>query len=150
MIDRRQVTKALLALTPAATGLPCGDGAAPVGGVEPPYYVLYALHATYSGAPFADLHEDASLVYQWTCVSGPDKTRPGSRGSRDQAEWMADKVRRALLGRDRTTGAWLHPLTVPGAHCTGRSLDTEPGGRNEPADAIMGYDVRIRFDLTAA
>lgn len=149
MIARLPVTMALSALLASATGLPVGRGSKPPN-VVPPYFLLYAMPAELSGAPLADEHEDASLVYQVTSVSGPDPSKPDSRGVADQAEWMADKVRDAILGRDPATGLWLRSLAIPGAKVTGRSLDTEPGGSSDPADAIMSYVQRFRLDLTPA
>ncbi|MFJ1782513.1 hypothetical protein ACIOKA_38040 [Streptomyces anulatus] len=149
MIARLPVTMALSALLASATNLPVGRGSKPAN-IAPPYFLLYAMPAELSGAPLADEHEDASLVYQVTSVSGPDPSKQDSRGAADQAEWMADKVRTAILGRDPSTGLWLRPLTIPGAKVIGRSLDTEPGGSSDPADAIMSYVQRFRFDLTPA
>ena len=149
MIARLPVTMALSALLASATNLPVGRDSKPSGAL-PPYYLLYSIPADVSGAPLADEHEDASFVYQVTSVSGPDPTKQDSRGVADQAEWMADKARTAILGRDPTTGLWLRTLTVPGVKVTARSLDTEAGGTNDPADAIMSYVQRFRFDLTPA
>ncbi|WP_327335125.1 hypothetical protein [Streptomyces anulatus] len=149
MIARLPVTMALSAILASATNLPVGRGSKPPT-IAPPYFLLYAMPAELSGAPLADEHEDASLVYQVTSVSGPDPSKPDSRGAADQAEWMADKARTAILGRDPATGLWLRPLTIPGTKVIGRSLDTEPGGSSDPADAIMSYVQRFRFDLTAA
>lgn len=149
MIARLPVTMALSALLASATNLPVGRGSKPPN-VAPPYLLLYAMPAELSGAPLADEHEDASLVYQVTSVSGPDPSKQDSRGIADQAEWMADKVRTAILGRDPVTGLWIRSLTIPGVKVIGRSLDTEPGGSSDPADAIMSYVQRFRFDLTPA
>ncbi|WP_399553815.1 hypothetical protein OG473_39780 (plasmid) [Streptomyces anulatus] len=149
MIARLPMTMALSALLASATNLPVGRGSKP-SNATPPYYLLYAMPATLSGAPLADEHEDASFVYQVTSVSGPDPSKQDSRGVADQAEWMADKARTAILGRDPVTGLWLRPLTTPGVKVIGRSLDTEPGGSSDPADAIMSYVQRFRFDLTPA
>lgn len=149
MISRRPVTMALSALLTSATGLPVGRGALPPG-QDPPYYVLRLVDHSTSGAPLADDNEDASLVYQVDSISGPDPDISGSTGSEDQAEWMADKARQILLGRDPVTGLWLHALTVPGAKVIRRSLETEPGGTNDPADAIIHGVQRFRLDLTPA
>ncbi|WP_031030481.1 MULTISPECIES: hypothetical protein [unclassified Streptomyces] len=149
MIARLPVTMALSALLASATNTPVGRGRKPAK-ANPPYYLLQAVSAQTSGAPFTDLNEDITLVYQVTSISGPDPTRPDSHGVADQVEWMADKVRTVILGRDPATGLWLHPLVVPDAKVIGRSLDTEPGGSSDPADAIMSHVQRFRFDLTSA
>ncbi|MFF1916228.1 hypothetical protein ACFVYE_32495 [Streptomyces sp. NPDC058239] len=148
MIARLPVTMALSALLTSATRIPVGRGRKPKD-TSPPYYLLYGVTAQTDGAPFSDLNEDSTLVYQVTSVSGPDPANPDSYGVADQAEWMADLARTAILGRDPATGLWVNELTIPGARVIGRSLDTEPGGTNDPADAIMSYAQRFRFDLTS-
>lgn len=149
MIARLPVTMALSELVESVTGFPVGRGRKPLN-VDPPYYLMYSITATYSGAPFSDLNEDTCLTYQFTPVSGPDPDVPDSYGVADQAEYMADKVREAVLGRDPATGLWLHELIVPGAKVNCRSLDVEAGGTSDPTDAIMSYALRVRLDLTTA
>ena len=148
MIERLPVTMALSALLTSATSIAVGRGSKPPN-AAPPYYLLHAMPAAFSGAPFTDLNEDSSLVYQVTSVSGPDPITPDSHGVADQAEWMADKARTAILGRDPATRLWLHELFIPGVRVIGRSLDTEPGGTSDQSDAIMSYVQRFRFDLTS-
>ncbi|MET8585742.1 hypothetical protein ABZX39_33465 [Streptomyces collinus] len=148
MIDRRKVTTALAALLAAETGKPVGLGVMPK--ANPPYYILYSVDATVSGAPFADESEDISVVYQVTSVSGPDPKVISSTGTEDQAELLADKARTAILRRDPATGLWAAALTVPGAKVMCRELETEPGGTSDPADGIISYVQRFRFDLTPA
>ncbi|THA29181.1 hypothetical protein E6R18_25045 [Streptomyces sp. A1277] len=148
MIERRPFTKALAAALAVGTGMPVGIGRMPE--AKAPYYVLYSLDGTVSGAPLADENEDASFVYQVTCVSGPDPARPGSTGSVDQAEWLVDKAKKAILGRDVMTGQWTSPITVPGVSIMCRSVDVEPGGTNDPTDGIINYVIRFKFDLTPA
>ena len=150
MIDRRLVTNAFVAMLATGTGKPVGRGKAPTGVSAPPYYVVDSLTTDLSGAPLADENEDAELVYQVTSISGPDPTKPDSAGALDQVEWMADKARRTVLGRDPDTGLWLHPLTVAGYKVMRRQLETEPGGTNDPEDAIISYVQRFRFVLTPA
>ena len=148
MIDKRAVTKAVAALLAAATNKPVGLGVMPQ--ADPPYYIVYSLDPTFSGAPLADDNEDLSVVYQITSISGPDPTKASSTGSLDQAEWLADKARKAFLERDPATGLWLRELAVAGAKVMCRELETEPGGTSDPADAIISYVQRFRFDLTPA
>lgn len=149
MIERRVVTTAVASLLAAASGMKVGRGATPPSS-EPPYYLLTRISTTPSGPPLADENEDLSLVYQVTAVSGPTTTTPGSYGATDQTEWMADKAHAAFLARNPATGQWLHALTIPGAKCYARSLDTEPGGSSAPPDAIISNVQRFRFDLTPA
>lgn len=146
MIQRLLVTKAVAAMLADASGMPVGRGQNPK--AEPPYYLLYSVDTNLSGAPFTDLNEDASLVYQVTAVSGPASGVISSAGYLDQAEWMADKARDAFLGRDPVTGRWKHPLTVPGYRVMCRELETEPGGTSDPTDGIISYVQRFRLDWT--
>lgn len=149
MIDRLPVTKAVTAMLAAASGKPVGRGAIPLG-VEPPYYLLTVVSTTPSGAPLADESEDLSVVYQVTAVTGPAPSNAGSYAVADQAEWLADRARKAFLARDPDTGQWLHPITVPGARVYARSLDIEPGGSRDDSDAIIDNVQRFRLDLTSA
>ena len=149
MIARRPVSVALAALLASASNRPVGRGKKPPGSPQH-YYLLYTLDATLGGPPLADEHPDLSPVYQVTTVSAPDPAKPGSAGDPDQVEWMADKAREVFLGRDPATGLWLHTLTIPGVSVMGRSLDVEPGATNDPADGIISYVQRFRFDLTPA
>lgn len=153
MISRGPFTDKLLQVVAEATSKPVGDATIPAVGTElaaPPYYVQYPMPAVYSGAPLTDLNEDASFVYQWTCVSGPVPGDSKTRGARSQSEWLVDKLRQTLLGRDPGTGAWLHDLNIPGAKVYCRELDSEAGATNDPGDAIISYVIRVRFDLTPA
>ena len=149
MIARRPISVALAALLAAASNRPVGRGKKPTGAGQN-YYVLYTLDAALDEPDLADMNDGLSPVYQVTSVSGPDPSKPGSVGDPDQAEWMADKAREVLLGRDPVTGLWLHPLNIPGVSTMGRSLDVEPGGTPDATDGIISYVQRFRFDLTPA
>jgi hypothetical protein len=148
VIQKCLATKAVAALLSTACGLPVGRGQKPQG--EPPYYILYSLDTALSGAPFTDMNEDASLVWQVTSVSGPSSTVISSTGYLDQAELMADKARTALLERDPATRRWKNQLEVPGYRDMCRELETEPGGTSDPTDAIISYVQRFRIDWTPA
>ncbi|MYW43050.1 hypothetical protein [Streptomyces sp. SID161] len=148
MIKRLAVTKAVAAMLADASQMPVGRGQKPK--ADPPYYLLYSVDTDLSGAPFTDLNEDASLVYQVTAVSGPSTSTASSAGYLDQAEWMADKAREAFLSRDPRTGDWVYPLTVPGYRVICRELETEPGGTSDPTDGIISYVQRFRLDWTPA
>lgn len=154
MIEKRLVTNWVAQTLAAASGMPVGRGRKPTDDAAPPYYLLYSVDTSVSGAPLADQSEDASLVYQITSVSGPDLDVAQSTAAQDQTEWMADKARATFLARDPATGLWLHPLTVPGVSCTTRALEVEwggvPGGTSEQESAIMTYVQRFRFNLTPA
>ncbi|MFF4409799.1 hypothetical protein [Streptomyces sp. NPDC001404] len=143
MIERRLVTEALASLLATATGKPCGTGAIPLsatGPASPPYTVVTPLPLALGGAPFSDLHEDATTVYQVTCVARQHA----------QAEWLADRVRFAVLGRDPATGAWQHPLPVPGWTCYDRALDLDAGTEADPGADIVSYVIRFQLTWTQA
>lgn len=149
MIPSRPVTTALAAMLAAGTGKPVGKGRHPAGNPTA-YYVLWRIDRQTTGAPLADLNEDATLIYQITAVSAPDPTVPDSYGTQEQLEWLEDKAREVILGRDPDTGAWLHDLTVSGFKVTGRRTDIEAGGTSDPSDGIMSSASRFAFDLTSA
>jgi hypothetical protein len=154
VIEKRLITDWVVDTLSTASGMPVGRGRKPTDGAAPPFYLLYSVGTSVSGAPLADMNEDAHPVYQITSVSGADTSVAQSTASQDQLEWMADKARSALLGRDPGTGLWLYPLTVPGVSCMARSLDidlgNQPGGTPEQEAGIMTYVQRFRFDLTSA
>ncbi|MFI9149473.1 hypothetical protein [Streptomyces sp. NPDC053367] len=70
---------------------------------------------TTSGPPYGDGDADARVLVQVTSVAL----------TAEQAEWMADKVRTALLGRSR--GSYANAITVAGCAVMGRELDKEEG-----------------------
>lgn len=153
MIERRPVTLLVAAAVKAGSGKPVGLGKIPtaddgITAVNPPYHILYSMPLALGGAPLADMNEDVTLTYQVTSVSGPDPAIPQSVPSVEQAEWMADKARTALLGRDPATGLWLHTIAPAGWSCMGRRLDIEPGAADSPQSAIISYVQRFQFDLT--
>jgi hypothetical protein len=117
---------------------------------NPSHYIVYFITRTTDGAPFSDLNEDAELTYQITAVSGPDPDDPDSYGTQDQLQWMDDKARRSVLGRDPGTQGWLHEMTVPGAKVIGRRPAGEAGETPDATDAIMSSVQRFTFDLTSA
>ncbi len=70
----------------AGTGRPVGDGTGK--GLALPYSVLYEVAGGSLGGPVARPYDDADQMYQVTSVGS----------TAEQARWMADKVRAALLG----------------------------------------------------
>jgi hypothetical protein len=148
VISTRLFTNALHGLLTTGTGKPVGRGRRPDGNPAD-YYILHRIDRITSGAPFTDLNEDATLIYQVTSVSGPDPADPASFGTEDQLEWLEDKARQAILGRDPATGLWLHPLTVPGIKVMSRRPDVEAGGTPDAENGIMSSASRFAFDLTS-
>ena len=129
--DRRPVTEALVAFLATATGKPVGRATAPLGvdgtPAAPPFAVVYPLPGGDTWGPVYDAPDaGAQLPYQVTSV--------GLRA--DQAEWLADKVRQAMLGR--TNGA-LTPLVVSGVTVLDRSI-TGYGGAVVDGDVVSVPD----------
>lgn len=155
MIARQAVTKAVAQLLTTVTGKPVGYATVPINSgtgrpYPPPYTLLYPLdHATDDGT-LGDQHATAEALYQATFVSGPDPTQPDSRGTVEQAEWLADKARTGVLTRaDVGAPGYANPLTVPGAVCYRREA-TDAGATSDPNDAIITYVIRFRFCLDSA
>ncbi len=148
MIQSRVFTNALITTLTTGSGKPVGRGKQPDGNPTN-YYILYRVDRATDGAVFSDLNEDATLVYQVTSVSAPDPTKPDSYGVQEQLEWLEDKARQVLLGRDPVTGRWLHDITATGIKVMARRPDAEPGGTSDPADGIMSSAIRFAFDLTS-
>ncbi|MFF4408488.1 hypothetical protein ACFY1P_29590 [Streptomyces sp. NPDC001407] len=142
MINRAPVTEAVRAMLSEAVGKPCGVGALPTVGGAPaplPYLVLYPLGGDVDGAPLGDRSEDAHLVYQVTVVASRT----------DQAEWTADRARRALLDR-ATAGGWAHPLVVPGGRVWGRVLIADDGADPSSAgEGVVTYALRVRLSVSS-
>lgn len=140
MIDRAPLTPAVRAILAAATGRPCGVGGLPLVDGKPaplPYSVLYPLGGPVDGAPFSDASEDSHLSYQVTIVAART----------DQAEWLADRVRRAFLGRT-LAGDWEQPLAVPGLSVWARELVVDEGA--DPADTGDVVSYVQRYQLSAS
>ncbi|MGW6021269.1 hypothetical protein [Streptomyces sp. NPDC055099] len=140
MIDRARVTEGLQEVLGVATGRPCGRGRLPLLDGRPaplPYTVLYPQGGLVGGAPLADRAEDAGLVYQVTIVAART----------DQAEWLADRVRQALLGRT-ATGEWSSPIPAAGVDVWARELLVDDGV--EPSGADDGVVTAAqRYELSA-
>lgn len=116
MISRIDVTDAVLAVLRAGIeDKEIGDHQAPGDSTTElpnvPYAVVYAIPGgDVDGPPLGDMFEDASMVYQVTSV--------GER--RNQCEWMAEKVREVLVGRD--SGGYSTEIAVDGAVVVGREV----------------------------
>ncbi|MCZ1019780.1 hypothetical protein [Streptomyces noursei] len=136
------MTEALRVMVAAATGKPCGLGRLPVVDGEPaslPYTVLYPQGGSVGGAPLADAAEDAHLVYQVTVVAART----------DQAEWLGDRVREAMLGRS-PTGAWMQPLRAAGAPVWARELLVDDGvDSSNAASGVVTAMQRFMLSLTS-
>ncbi|WP_399932182.1 hypothetical protein [Streptomyces kanamyceticus] len=135
------MTVAFQAMLAAATGKPCGRGRLPLVAGHPcptPYSVLYPLESRYTGAPLGDKTEDAHLVYQVTVVADRE----------DQAEWLADRVRRAVLARE-ASGQWVYQIEAPGTDVWARQLLLDDGLEEAGADVDVVTAVQ-RYELSAS
>ncbi|MFJ9420685.1 hypothetical protein [Streptomyces sp. NPDC101249] len=148
MISTREVTAAFIAMLATGTGKPVGEGTKPEGD-HTEYYIVHTITRQTSGAPMTDLSEDCTIVYQVDHISAADLTLPGSHGTQDQMEWLADTARAVILARHPITRTWLHPLTVPGARVIGRAADTEVGGTADATDGIMSSASRFAITLNS-
>ncbi|WP_449475258.1 hypothetical protein [Streptomyces abikoensis] len=135
------MSEAVRVMLARAVEKPCGLGALPLSGGQPaplPYLVLYPLGGAFEGAPLADRSEDARLEYQVTVV--------GSRA--DQAEWLADRARRAVLERG-AAGEWLHPITVPAGEVWTREILGDGGvDQSAAAEGVVTYALRFRLHVS--
>lgn len=130
----RPITDALVAFLGAQTGRPVGRATAPlVDGVpadleDGPYAIVYQLAGGEHWGPFLYGPDEAiALPYQVTSV--------GKRS--DQADWMADKVRQAMLAR--TNGTLTAPLTAPGVTVLDREFSSY-GGQDREGDVVSVPD----------
>jgi hypothetical protein len=87
--------------------LAVGDAQAPTG--APPYVVVYPIAGGRTSGPLAAPNDDAEMVFQVTCVGV----------SREQAEWLENKVQTGLLG--------IGTITVTGRSTPRIALDSFGG-----------------------
>lgn len=135
----RPVTDALVAFLAAQTGQPVGRATAPIQAdgtpydpAQDPYAIVWPIPGGTSWGPgLVAPDAGAQLHYQVTSV--------GARS--DQADWMADKVRQAMVGR--TAGGQLAAtLTVPGVAVLDRELSLY-GGVDREGDVVSVPDSYI-------
>lgn len=119
ILPDRKITDALITMLETATGKQIGDARAPEPTTDDtpdyPYAVLVSLGRTQSSGSIAAPHSDVSIMYQVTSVGE----------NRDQADWMADKVREAILGRNST--GFTNALSGSGWRCTFREPSMDGG-----------------------
>ncbi|MGX1668614.1 hypothetical protein [Streptomyces sp. NPDC055400] len=142
MIERAPVGTALRSMLSAATGRPCGLGKLPLLDGKPaplPYLVLYPQGGPVDGAPLADRAEDAHLAYQVTVVAA----------RADQAEWLADRVRFAVLGRG-ASGEWEQPIVLAEVDVWARELLVDDGvDQSDAAHGVVTCVQRYKLSVTA-
>ncbi|MFI6056353.1 hypothetical protein ACIBCO_40640 [Streptomyces violascens] len=82
-----------------------------------------------------DAWEEADLNYQVTVIA--ERT--------DQAEWLADRVRRALLERT-APGGWVNGLTVPRVGVWARRLLVDEGfDRESSKGGVVSGSLSFQF-----
>lgn len=151
MISRGQVTTALQTLLTALTGKPVGVRTVPINPATgkpflPPYTLLYPLDHTSDDSTLADRHSTAVSDYQATFVSGPREGQADSRGTDEQAQWLADRGRKVIERPADGSPGYTHPLTIPGVTCYRREA-REAGGTSDAGDAIITSVIRFRLFL---
>lgn len=135
-VDRRGVTDAFLALLRTGTSKPVGDHALPDHTPDQPFAVVYSLPGGgFDGPPLTNPEDSSEFVYQVTSVGV----------TRQQAEWMADAIRRTVLARS-SSGAFQVAIVSPtGVAICGR-MGEAPGGVEEEGNL---FSVAERFRLVA-
>lgn len=101
-----------------------------------PYVCLYQIPGgSYSGPPLWDPEADLTAIFQVDAV--------GTR--RDQAQWLADKVKNVTLGR--VAGQLQYPLSPPAGwrECARLAADTPPGVIRSTDARNPLYSVPQRF-----
>lgn len=107
-----------------ALGLTVGDAVAPPS--APPYVVVYPIAGGDMYGPLGAKDDDAELIYQVTCVGA----------SREQAQWLVDKVT-ALLGG----------LTITGRSVPLVTFDTVPGIFRDDSTGTPLFTAAPRFRI---
>lgn len=146
--DRQLITTAFVAMLATGTGKLVGDHKAPDGRVTgEPYAVVYAIPGGgYWGPGLVAPDANGDFVYQVDSVSWSSSNNL-SGGSRKQAEWMGDRVRRTVLARSNGAFQVAFPAVV-GWTVADREPSGSPGGV-----AIVGasphevFTVAERFTL---
>ncbi len=146
--DRRLLTSSVLTLIATGTARPTGDGKAPAIDLALtaswPYAVVHVITGGgYWGSPLTRPDECADFVYQVDSVAR----------RRDQAEWMADLVRRTVLART-STGAFQVALANPaGWEVKDREADGGAGtvvAEGDPPNTVFSLSERFRFRVVPA
>ncbi|MFE5969814.1 hypothetical protein [Streptomyces sp. NPDC056463] len=138
-VSGRILSLAVQTMLASATGRSCGYGVAPTAsslptGAATPYSVLYPIGSTSDGPPFGDVSADARILYQVTSVAT----------TAEQAEWMADKVRAAMVARAGT--GYTYPIVASGYAVMSRELDKEEGVA--VTSGVYSYIQRFALEVT--
>jgi len=134
-------TSALVAMLRAATAslsaVMVYDHRIPPAGVSTPYGLVLAVDSPDpDGPPWSDDEADATLTFQLDAV--------GKR--RDQAQWLADRLRAAVLGR--TGPNWTNAVSVSGWVSADRRTTGQYGRVDrEGSPRFELYVARAQYEL---
>ncbi len=137
LVDARPVTSALLATLQAGVGYPIGDHEPPSDTSER-YCILWGIPGGEISGSWNAPHENAIMVFQID----------SSGRSRDQCQWLTDKVRQVVL--QRSGEGWTYPIAITGLRVSYRDQrivgQPENEGRDERGTTL--FTCRDRFELT--
>jgi hypothetical protein len=135
--DPRPVLDATLTML-GTLGMPVGDHKNPTDTFDR-YMVLWGITGGQVDGAEGQPHEQGVVVIQVD----------SSGHSRDQAQWVAARVARAMVERT-PDGGWTHPIVVPGWSVSYREWQVvgqpEAEGRDETGKDL--FTVRDRYELT--
>lgn len=139
VLDQRKVTTNLVTMLQAATSRPGADMVPPEAAELPYFFVIPIAGGPDSSGPALTAPDaDVGVVYQVTSV--------GAR--RDQSEWMADKVRQAILGRNPDGSFVVAFPVVPGLSVADRRPDGGRPGTDRQGDGRYATPERYVLHLT--
>jgi hypothetical protein len=140
-LERRRITDGLIQMLATAVGKPCGDHAIPPGAtLLDGYTIVYSLSGgSFTGAPLWAPESDAILQYQISSVAS----------ERNQAEWIADRVRKTMTSRTAAGGFQVAFPDPAGARVTGRWPDDLVPGVIPTGSNVEDrtYTIPDRFNL---
>lgn len=144
ILERRPWTQALAAMLETGSGKKVGIEKSPSGArIEDGWYVLHAIPGgSFAGGAFADVDEDAEMVYQIDGI--------GARY--DHAEWLADRARQVMLSR-ATLGFQVDLPPPAGWKVMDRQPETGPSapiGEGTEPNRVFTAAERYRIFVTPA
>jgi hypothetical protein len=135
--DPRPVLDAILAML-RTLGRPVGDHESPAD-TSDRYMVLWGITGGMVDGAEGQPHEQGVVVVQVD----------SSGHSRQQAQWVAYRVARAMVERT-PDGGWTHPIAVPGWSVSYREWQVvgqaEPEGQDETGNQL--FTVKDRYEIT--
>ena len=123
----RVLTDEILSVVATGTGRQIGDGTAPAAPLLP-YAVLYPLPSPTHDGDLTSPDRDRGWVYQVTAVGA----------TRDQAEWMADKVQTSMED-DTFAPVGITVMNIEATLGPGVERDDDTGTVTAPGDTATSY-----------